>query len=112
MDVIDEAGCVSGSLLHADALRKTYGRSLRCNLCATAYMRPQETCGRMTAKILCGDLLQLPPVPASSSLIADPWGQTYEHQQGRKKNLADMEQLCIVPHSVITTKIDRLGTKR
>ena len=32
IDVIDELGCVSGTLLHADALRKTYGRSLRYNL--------------------------------------------------------------------------------
>jgi len=92
VDVIDELGCVSGSLLHADALRKTYGRSLRYNLCATAYMQPQETWGRMAAKILCGDFLQLPPVPASSSLIADTRGQTYEHQQGRKI-LADMEHV-------------------
>ena len=92
VDVIDELGCVSGSLLHADALRKTYGRSLRYNLCATAYMRPQETWGRMAAKILCGDFLQLPPVPASASLIADTRGQTNEHQQGRKI-LADMEHV-------------------
>jgi len=55
IDVIDELGCVSGSLLHADALRKTYGRSLRFNLETTLYMKPQETCGRMAAKLLCGD---------------------------------------------------------
>ena len=41
VDVIDELGCVSGTLLHADALRKTYGRSLRYNLDATKYMRSQ-----------------------------------------------------------------------
>ena len=43
VDVIDELGCVSGTLLHADALRKTYGRSLRYDLEPTAYMKPQET---------------------------------------------------------------------
>ena len=32
VDVIDELGCVPGDLLHADALRKTYGRCLRHNL--------------------------------------------------------------------------------
>ncbi len=90
VDVIDELGCVSGSLLHADALRKTYGRSLRHDLRTTAYMTPNETWGRMPAKILCGDFYQLPPVPQSASLLASTKGQSYEHQQGRKL-LADME---------------------
>ena len=90
VDVIDELGCVSGSLLHADALRKTYGRSLQHNLPTTSYMKPQETWGRMPVKLLCGDFYQLPPVPASASLLASTKGQTYEHQQGRKL-LADME---------------------
>ena len=90
IDVIDELGCVSGSLLHADALRKTYGRSLRYNLDATQYMKPQETWGRMPVKLLCGDFYQLPPVPASASLLAPTTKQTYEHQQGRKM-IADME---------------------
>ncbi len=90
VDVLDELGNVSATLLHADALRKTYGRSLRYNLCTTDYMKPQETWGRMPARILCGDFLQLPPVPASASLIAPTAGQSYEHQQGRKL-LADIE---------------------
>jgi len=51
IDVIDELGCVSGTLLHADALRKTYGRSQRYNLDTTQYMKPQETWGRMAAKL-------------------------------------------------------------
>jgi hypothetical protein len=92
VDVIDELGCVSGSLLHADALRKTYGRCLRHNISATDYMKPQESWGRMPAKILCGDFYQLPPVPASSSLLAPVKGQTYEHMQGRKL-LADIEHV-------------------
>ena len=90
VDVIDELGCVSGFLLHADALRKTYGRSLQHKLPTTSYMKPQETWGRMPVKLLCGDFYQLPPVPASASLLASTKGQTYEHQQGRKL-LADME---------------------
>jgi len=53
-------------------------------------MKPQEAWGRMAAKILCGDFYQLPPVPASSSLLAPVKGQTYEHMQGRKL-LADIE---------------------
>ena len=94
IDVIDELGCVSGTLVHADALRKTYGRSLRYNLDTTQYMKPQETWGRMAAKLLCGDFYQLLPVPASSSLLAPTTGQTYEHQQGRKI-LADMEYVVV-----------------
>ena len=90
VDVIDELGCVSGALLHADALRKTYGRCLRYNIPTTEYMKPQEAWGRMAVKILCGDFYQLPPVPASSSLLAPVKGQTYEHMQGRKL-LADIE---------------------
>ena len=43
VDVIDELGAVAGDLLHADALRKTYGRCLRHNLGTTAYMKPRET---------------------------------------------------------------------
>ena len=77
-------------LLHADALRTTYGRALRYGLDPTKYMRPQETWGRVPVKILCGDFYQLPPVPSSASLLAPHSGQSYEHQQGRKL-LADFE---------------------
>ena len=97
IDVIDELGCVSGTMLHADALRKTYGRSLRYNLDTTQYMKPQETWGRMAAKLLCGDFYQLPPVPSSASLLAPTTRQTYEHQQGRKI-LADMQYVVIPSH--------------
>ena len=90
VDVIDELGCVPGNLLHADALRKTYGRCLRHNLDTTAYMKPAETVGRMPCKILSGDFYQLPPVPASASLLEEAAQQSYEHQQGRTL-LLDME---------------------
>ena len=90
VDVIDELGSVSRSLLHADALRKTCGRSLEHNLQTLAYMRPHETWGRMPCKNLSGDFYQRPPVPQSVSLLAPTKKQTYEHQQGRKL-LANME---------------------
>jgi len=90
VDVIDEVGCVPGDLLHADALRKTYGRRLRHNIDAAIYMKPSETWGRMPVKLLSGDFYQLPPVPATASLLAPPVKQSYEHQQGRKL-LMDME---------------------
>ena len=44
----------------------------------------------MPCKILSGDFYQLPPVPASASLMAPPTNQSYEHQQGRKL-LMDMQ---------------------
>eukprot|EP00972_Heterocapsa_arctica_P017591 2600907-Heterocapsa_arctica.AAC.1 len=90
VDVIDELGCVPGELLHADALRKTYGRCLRHDLDSTQYMKPAETWGRMPCKLLSGDFYQLPPVPASASLLAPATNQSYEHQQGRKL-LLDMK---------------------
>ena len=92
VDVSDELGCVPGNLIHADALRKTYGR-WRHDLGATKYMQPAETWGRMAAKLLCGDFYQLPPVPASASLLSPPSHQSYEHQQGRKL-LMDMEYVA------------------
>ena len=57
---------------------------------AAQNLGPQETWRRMPAKIWCGDFFQLPPVPASSSLLAPLKGQTYEHQQGHKI-VADMQ---------------------
>ena len=53
-------------------------------------MKPAETWGRMPCKILSGDFYQLPPVPASKSLLPKPTKQSYEHLQGRKL-LMDME---------------------
>ena len=76
VDVIDELGTVPGDLLHADALRKTYGRCLRHNLDTTAYMKPAETWGRMPCKIVSGDFYQLPPVPATKSLLPKPTNQS------------------------------------
>ena len=90
VDVIDEVGALAGDLLHADALRRTYGRALRHNLDPLAYMKPQETWGRMPIKLLCGDFFQLPPVPASASLLAPGDTQSYEQLQG-KKLLTDIE---------------------
>ena len=55
--VTDELGCVHGSLLHADTLRSTYGRSLRYNL-DTKYMQPQQSWGCVPAKILCQRFLR------------------------------------------------------
>ena len=81
--VIDELGCVHATLLHADALRTTYGRSLRYSLDTTKYMQPQQAWGCLPVKLLCGDFYQLPPVPASASLLTPGQGRKYEHQPPR-----------------------------
>ena len=80
-------GCVPGDLLHADALRKTYGRCLRHNLDTTKYMKPSETWGRMPVKILSGDFCQLPPVPATASLLASPSSRRPTYGPRRPKYL-------------------------
>ena len=36
----------------------------------------------MPARSLCGDFLQLPPVPATASMLAPPGRHSYEHHQG------------------------------
>ena len=83
VDDIDELGIVPAPLLHADALRKTYGRCLKYNIEPTMYMHPQETWGQVFAKILCGDFFQLPPVLAQASLMAQSsHTESYEHRQG------------------------------
>ena len=87
-------GCVR------DALRKTYGRCQRYDLDTTKYMQPSETWGRVPVKILSGDFYQLPPVPASASLLGPPDGQSYEHQQGRKLFL-DVEYVVNFVHTQV-----------
>ena len=84
VDVIDEISAVPADLLHADALRRTYGRCLRHNLDTTCCMIPSETWGRMPAKILAGDFHSLPPVPQEAMLLSPVVNKSYEHQQGAK----------------------------
>ena len=69
VEVTDEVGTVPGDLLHADALRSTYARARIHSFSTVSYMRPAETWGRVFAKILCGDFYQLPPAPATASLL-------------------------------------------
>ena len=61
VDVIDELGAAPANLLHADAVRETYGRAARYGLVPTRYTQAQATWGRMAANILSGDFCQLPP---------------------------------------------------
>ena len=79
----DELSQVGSDLFHASALRTTYCRRDLHALRSEDYMRPQETWGRLPAFIACGDFLQLPPVPETSSLLNRRLSSSYEHQQGQ-----------------------------
>ena len=60
-------------MLHADALRKTYGRQSAFALELSHYADASETWGRLPVVIICGDELQLPPVPMQHSLCLPLW---------------------------------------
>ena len=80
--VHDEALQTAAPLLHATALRTTYARQHKYNLDTARYAEPKEIMGRISAFYLCGDHLQLPPVPKSSGLLAPLEGTSDEHKAG------------------------------
>ena len=66
---IDEVSQMSATMLHANAVRHTYGRAREHGLRVDEYMKVNELFGRMPVVLLSGDYLQLPPVPESSSVV-------------------------------------------
>ena len=78
----DEALQTSATLLHATALRTTYAREHHYKLDTSRYAQPEELMGRISFLLLCGDHLQLPPVPKSSGLLAPLSGTSDEHKAG------------------------------
>jgi hypothetical protein len=78
----DEAMQTGASLLHAAALRTTYARQSLYNLDLGRYAQPKETFGRISMLLMCGDHLQLPPVPKSSGLLASLENTSDEHKAG------------------------------
>ena len=81
---VDEYSQLQGELNHAGALRTTYAREAKHNLNKDVYFKPQERWGRLPVVVYSGDHLQLPPVPASSSMLASLEGTTNEHKVGAK----------------------------
>ena len=67
--VHDEALQTSAPLWHAAALRTTYAREHAYKLDTARYAQPNEIMGKISFLALCGDHLQLPPVPKSSGLL-------------------------------------------
>ena len=81
---IDEYSQLQGELNHAGALRTTYAREAKYRLNKDVYFKPQERWGRLPVVVYSGDHLQLPPVPASSSMLAPLESTTNEHKVGAK----------------------------
>ena len=80
--VIDESSQLQGELNHADSLRTTYARQHKYGLNPLDYWKPTERFGRMAMLEYWGDHLQLPPVPARSSMLAPLQGTSNEHKAG------------------------------
>ena len=81
---IDESSQLQGELNHAGALRTTYARESKYKLNRNIYSSPAERFGRIAFLIYSQDHLQLPPVPASSSMLAPLEGTSDEHKVGAK----------------------------
>ena len=78
--VKDEFTQQPATLEHAIAVRATYGREQSHNLRCADYAQPETNYASIPFVITAGDPLQFPPVPATSSLLAEPEGQSKEHR--------------------------------
>ena len=78
--VKDEFTQQPGPLEHAIAVRATYGRENSHGLICADYAQPATNYACIPFVITAGDPLQFPPVPATSSLLAETEGQTKEHR--------------------------------
>ena len=81
---IDEYSQLQGELNNAGALRTTYARERRHGLNRNVYSEPLERWGRIAILSYSGDRLQLPPVPATSSMLAPLERTSAEHKVGAK----------------------------
>ena len=68
--LIDEFSQLQAKLFHANNLFWSVARQDKYNLALQDYALPREIAGRASKLVLSGDHLQLPPVPASHSLLA------------------------------------------
>ena len=65
----DEFSQLQGELNHAYALRTTYSRATAHGLNCSDYALPTDRFGRIAYLGYSGDELQMPPVPATSSMV-------------------------------------------
>ena len=81
---LDEYSQLQGELNNAAALRTTYARENKFGLNRNVYHTPEERYGRIAILSSSGDHLQLPPVPASSSVLAPLENTSDEHKVGAR----------------------------
>ena len=81
---LDEYSQLQGELNNAAALRTTYAREAKFGLNRNVYHTPEERYGRIAILSSSGDHLQLPPVPASSSVLAPLENTSDEHKVGAR----------------------------
>ena len=91
--VKDEFTQQPGALEHALAVRAMYGRQRYHNLRCEDYALPKTNYAAIPYVITAGDPLQFPPIPAVSSLLAEPEGQTKEHRIGQAM-FEDQDYVC------------------
>ena len=91
--VKDEFKQQPGVLEHAIAVRATYGRERYHDLKCADYAHPKTNYACLPYVITAGNPLQFPPVPATSSLLAGPQGQTKEHRDA-KYIVEDQNYVC------------------
>ena len=77
-----EALRIQAQFFHVGVFCTTYARASRFNLETAEYARPRQIYGRISFLALCGDHLQLPPVPRSSSVLAPLDGTSDEQKAG------------------------------
>ena len=81
---IDEYSQLQSELNHAASLRTTNAREAKYGLNRDMYYKREERWGRLPVVVYSGDHLQLPPAPASSSMLAPLDSTTNEHKVGAK----------------------------
>ena len=113
----DEVMQTSASLFHAAALRTTYARQHVYKLDNTMYAKPNELFGRISFFALCGDHLQLPPVPKSSGLLASLENTSDEHKAGASmfnniQYLFEMETMKRFNDNVLISILSKMRTPR
>ena len=82
--VKDEFSMQPGALEHAIAVRSMYGREQVHELDPTLYSETDTSFASIPYVLQAGDPLQFPPIPATSSLLAEPEGQSKEHRVAEK----------------------------
>ena len=81
---LDEYSQLLAELNNAAALRTTYAREAKFKLDRNSYHGHQERGGCLAMLTYGGDHLQLPPVPASASVLAPLDSTSNEHKVGAR----------------------------